>query len=101
MVVRLPSAVDTGTRAFRPAESPEPPAARSCRILIVDDNRDAADSLALSVQLAGHTVCTAYGGQEGFELASAFAPDVLLLDLGMPGLNGFEMARTDPAAAVG
>jgi len=95
MVVRLPSAVETGTRAPGPSAAPEAdtPAARSCRILIVDDNRDAADSLALSVQLAGHTVCTAYGGQEGFELASAFAPDVLLLDLGMPGLNGFEMAE--------
>ena len=81
-----------------PAPPPEPdetaaPTFRACRILIVDDNKDAADSMALSVQLAGHTVCTAYDGQEGMELAFAFAPDVLLLDLGMPGLNGFEIAR--------
>jgi CheY-like chemotaxis protein len=66
---------------------------RACRILIVDDNKDAADSMALSVQLAGHTVCTAYDGEEGLQLAFGFAPDLVLLDLGMPGLNGFEIAQ--------
>jgi signal transduction histidine kinase/ActR/RegA family two-component response regulator len=95
MVVRLPSSAEAPAvppPAPEPAE-PTESAGRSCRILIVDDNKDAADSMALSVQLAGHTVCTAYDGQEGLELASAFAPDVLLLDLGMPGMNGFEIAR--------
>jgi len=95
MIVRLPIGIEP-----RPASvpSPEPeestaPAFRSGRILIVDDNRDAADSMALSVQLAGHTVSTAYDGQEGLQLAFAFAPDLVLLDLGMPGLNGFEIAQ--------
>ncbi len=95
MIVRLPIGRDSPSM-LSGAEEPEEPAAlavRAGRILIVDDNRDAADSMALSLQLAGHTVCTAYDGQEGIELAFAFAPDVVLLDLGMPGLNGFEIAR--------
>ena len=89
-----------GHRPQSREESAAPPF-RACRILIVDDNKDAADSMALSVQLAGHTVCTAYDGQEGLQLAFGFAPDVLLLDLGMPGLNGFEMAQRIRRAAVG
>jgi signal transduction histidine kinase/ActR/RegA family two-component response regulator len=63
------------------------------RVLIIDDNRDAADSIALALELAGHTVSTAYDGEDGLDRANAFAPDVVLLDLGMPGLNGFEIAR--------
>jgi CheY-like chemotaxis protein len=95
MIVRLPSSSEKRSLPPQPPETDESasPAIRSCRILIVDDNKDAADSIALSVQLAGHTVCTAYDGQEGLALASTFAPDVLLLDLGMPGLNGYEIAR--------
>ena len=95
MIVRLPIGRDSPSM-LSGAEEPEEPAAlavRAGRILVVDDNRDAADSMALSLQLAGHTVCTAYDGQEGIELAFAFAPDVVLLDLGMPGLSGFEIAR--------
>jgi signal transduction histidine kinase/ActR/RegA family two-component response regulator len=94
MMVRLP--VDGQEQPLKPA-SRDPDAIASsvppARILIVDDNKDAADSLALSLELAGHTVSTAYDGQEGIALALAFAPDVLLLDLGMPGLTGFEIAR--------
>jgi signal transduction histidine kinase/ActR/RegA family two-component response regulator len=82
----LPAAPTAGTPAVSPA-------AASRRILIVDDNRDAADSMALLVETAGHSARTAYDGHQALDLASAFVPDVLLLDLGVPGLNGFEIAR--------
>lgn len=68
-----------------------PPCAR--RILIVDDNRDAADSLATMLRLMEHTTCVAYDGQEALKAAEAFLPEVALLDIGMPRMNGYEAAR--------
>jgi CheY-like chemotaxis protein len=67
--------------------------ARGLRVLVVDDNRDSADSLALWLELAGHEVRTAYGGQEALDAAEAFLPAVVLLDIGMPGMNGYDVAR--------
>jgi len=63
------------------------------RILIVDDNEDAADSLSRLLTMTGHTVRVAYDGLSGLELAEEFRPDVLLLDIGMPKLNGYETCR--------
>ena len=62
-------------------------------MLIADDNRDAADTLALCLQLDGHAVIVAYDGLSAVELATREQPPVLLLDIGMPGLNGYEVAR--------
>ena len=62
------------------------------RVLVVDDNRDAADSLALLLEHWGHEVATAHEGMRAVELAESFRPDVALLDLGMPRLNGYEAA---------
>ena len=63
------------------------------RILVVDDNVDAADTLATMLEAIGHTICVAYDGQQGIKTASGFAPDVIFLDIGMPGMNGYEVAR--------
>jgi len=63
------------------------------RILVVDDNQDAASSLATLLKLAGHETHTAYDGMEALLAAAAFRPDVALLDIGLPSLNGFEVAR--------
>jgi len=63
------------------------------RILIADDNLDAAESLQLWLQLSGHEVQIAASGVAALELAATFLPEVALLDLGMPGLNGFDVAR--------
>jgi CheY-like chemotaxis protein/two-component sensor histidine kinase len=71
------------------------------RILVVDDNRDSADSLALLLELSGHTVRAAYDGLEAVELAGALQPEVILLDIGLPKLNGYEAARRIRAFPAG
>ena len=63
------------------------------RILVVDDNADAAQSLALLLKLAGHDVRVAHDGVETLAVASEFEPEVVLLDLGMPKMDGYETAR--------
>ncbi|HYD93840.1 MAG TPA: ATP-binding protein [Noviherbaspirillum sp.] len=63
------------------------------RVLVVDDNRDAADTLAEFLQLEGHEVRVAYDGEAGLAQFAAFRPDTALLDIGMPRLNGNEVAR--------
>ena len=62
-------------------------------IVIADDNRDAADSLATLLQILGHDVTVAYDGEQAFDLAASIRPDVLMLDIGMPGAGGLETAR--------
>ena len=63
------------------------------RILVVDDNQDSADSLATLLRLTGHEVHIAHDGLEALERAAAFQPEVILLDIGLPRLNGYEAAR--------
>jgi signal transduction histidine kinase len=93
-LIRLPLRV----RGYRnpPASSEEPladAAPRGHRILLADDNRDALDSLATLLQCDGHEVHTAADGAEALEVAAACHPDVVLLDIGMPKLDGYEVAR--------
>jgi DNA-binding response OmpR family regulator len=63
------------------------------RIVLVDDNRDAADTLAMALRLQGHEVEVAYDGESGFEIAQQHPPGIMLLDLGLPGVDGHEIAR--------
>lgn len=82
------------------AEEPPPP---SCRVLVVDDNRDAAQSVASFFELSGHEVRTAADGGEALVAAELFAPDVVVLDIGLPVLDGYEVARRlrqTPAAST-
>ncbi|HEX5269884.1 MAG TPA: response regulator [Gemmataceae bacterium] len=82
--------------------SPQKAPPRARRVLVVDDNRDGADSMAMLLQLHGHEVRVAYDGPEGVKAALAQAPDVVLCDIGLPGLDGFGVARalrTDPRTA--
>ena len=67
--------------------------AGAMRCLIIDDNRDAADSLAQILRLMDCTVRTAYAGEQGLALAAQFAPQLVLLDIGMPGMGGYEVQR--------
>jgi signal transduction histidine kinase len=63
------------------------------RVLVVDDNHDAAETLALMMSFQGHTVVTAFDGATALAEAARFQPQVVLLDIGMPGMNGYEVAR--------
>ena len=78
------------------------PAGKGCRVLIVDDNVDAAEMLAALLDLSGHEVRTAFDGPTGLQAALDHMPDVVLLDIGLPGLTGIEVAermRRQPALA--
>ena len=67
---------------------------KSClRILVVDDNADSALSLALMLSMMGHDTRTAHDGEEAVATAEAFRPQVVLLDIGLPKLNGYEVAQ--------
>lgn len=75
------------------APSPAPAAGPARRILIVDDNRAWVDSLAVVLRGHGHTVYTAYGGRRAIEIAEDLKPDVVILDIEMPEVSGYEAAR--------
>jgi signal transduction histidine kinase len=66
---------------------------KPCRVLVVDDNRDAAQSLAAMLRLTGSEVETAHDGLQALRIAERFRPSLVLLDIGMPGMSGFEVAR--------
>ena len=74
-------------------QEPATSAAEPLRVLIVDDNRDAAESLALYLKQASHTVAVAHEGHSAVELAQTFRPDVAILDIGLPRLDGYEVAK--------
>lgn len=63
------------------------------RILVVDDNRDSADSLARLLELMGHQTAIAYDGPSAVETAEEYRPDAALLDVGLPGIDGYEVCR--------
>jgi PAS domain S-box-containing protein len=92
--VRLPAVPDAypvGDSAIDEPEPPRPPTPR--RILIADDNADSAASLAEMLRLMGHHVRTASDGQEAIDAADSFRPEIVLLDIGMPKLNGYDACR--------
>jgi PAS domain S-box-containing protein len=92
-LITLPLA-ESQTVEHTPEDLPPPETARSAvRVLLVDDNVDAAASLSLLLQLSGHTTQVAHSGPEALRLAAEFKPDIVLLDLGLPGMNGYQVAR--------
>ena len=102
--VRLPRLSEgDGDAIERRGVRPEPSAAGPrLSVLVVDDNRDAADTLALLLAAAGHEVHTAYDGFQALASAGALRPGVVFCDIGMPGMSGYEVAamlRADAANA--
>jgi signal transduction histidine kinase len=89
--VRLPGLREEAAGGCGDFEFPTARAAH--RILVVDDKKDAADSLAVLLRLTGHEVHTAYDGPTALEEARAFRPELMILDIGLPGLDGYEVAR--------
>mgnify|MGYP003575462340 CR=1 FL=1 len=101
--VRLPLAAPADMETTdTPAEPPaRRPAERRWRVLIVEDSADAAESLSLLLQSYGHLTHAVHDGAAGLAAAGTFAPDVILLDLGLPGgMDGYEVARRLRAGAV-
>jgi signal transduction histidine kinase len=97
-ILRLPRARQAALEGMRAGERAAKAAAAKAhraaqRILVADDNRDAADSLASMLRLLGHEVRVAYDGAEAVALAESFKPQLALLDIGMPRLNGYEAAQ--------
>lgn len=90
-VVRLPLYHDADVRP--PTASVAPPPAKPLRILVVDDSVDTAASLKLLLESSGHTVRTEGDGAAAVPAALEFQPDAVLLDIGLPGLDGYEVAR--------
>jgi PAS domain S-box-containing protein len=94
-VVRLPLAgPDVAPRIEAPRTKVEEAGMGKHRVLIVDDMTDSADSLAMVLKMMGQDARTAYDGEEAVDLAEKFKPDVVLLDLGMPKMNGYDTCRT-------
>ncbi|HET8533489.1 MAG TPA: MASE1 domain-containing protein [Methylomirabilota bacterium] len=89
--VRLPAARPPGAQAARPAETPPPVARR--RVLIIEDNDDARRMLRHLLHRAGHEVHEAAEGTDGLARALALAPDAVIVDIGLPGLDGYAIAR--------
>lgn len=92
-IVRLPERMTAHAAPVVVAALPDKVSSPKQRILVADDNRDAADSLAVMLRIAGHDVRTAYDGQQALDVAETFKPSLALLDLGMPRVNGHDTAR--------
>jgi CheY-like chemotaxis protein len=94
-VVRLPALPEQQAEAVPKAirVSEAMPSSPKCRILVVDDDKDVAKMLATFLRLEGHEVRVAHSGHKAMEVAQEEPPDVILLDLGMPGMDGYEVAQ--------
>jgi CheY-like chemotaxis protein/two-component sensor histidine kinase len=91
-VVRLPVLADAAATVPRAAET-EAPRMAGHRILIVDDNLDGAESLAMLLEEVGQETCEAHDGLQAIDAAERLRPDAILLDIGLPKLNGYEVCR--------
>ena len=92
-VVRLPVMLTALPPSLSAPTESSLTSAKCYRVLVVDDNVDAAHSLSMLLKIAGHDVHLAYDGPSALEAALTVRPDVVLLDIGLPGLTGHEVAR--------
>ncbi|MEO5596489.1 MAG: response regulator [Lysobacteraceae bacterium] len=91
-IVRIPMAEGEKSAISEPADEVPDNSCRGLRILVVDDSRDGADMLTLTLEVLGHQVVTIYDPLKALAAAEAFVPELAFLDVGMPGLNGYELA---------
>jgi two-component system CheB/CheR fusion protein len=87
-IAPVPEAAAGGAQDLQPAS----PSSRR-RLLVVDDHRESADTLAMLLGAMGHEVKTSYAGRDAIELAAQYQPEGVLLDIGLPGMNGYEIAQ--------
>jgi CheY-like chemotaxis protein len=90
VMLPLAAAVAADTRL---ADTPAMGASRSRSVLVIDDNKDAADSFAMVLNILGMQAYAAYGGAEGLDAVLRHAPEIIFLDICMPGIDGYEVAR--------
>jgi len=99
-VVRLPALLQVSPPGDAPAAAgAAPPELRPLRVLVVDDSEDTAEMMTALLEMDGHEIQVAHSGPAALETAAAFRPDVVLLDIGLPGLDGYQVAqrlREDP-----
>jgi signal transduction histidine kinase/CheY-like chemotaxis protein len=91
--VWLPRVMATDVLPEQPTKKSELPRAVMTRVLVVDDNKDAAETLQLWLEAAGHEVFVAYLAEDALKIARETSPDVLFLDIGLPDMDGYELAR--------
>jgi CheY-like chemotaxis protein len=90
--IRFPSLPQAAEARSAPAAAPAPPAT-SLRVLVVEDNFDAGDTLSELIESWGHAAALARTGPEGLRMIETFPADVVILDIGLPGMDGYEVAR--------
>jgi signal transduction histidine kinase len=103
-VIHLPASVVMSRG--EPAGAPDPKPAQGggnegLKVVVADDNRDAADSMAMILRLSGHEVWVAHSGEEALQIGRQVSPAVMILDIGMPALSGYEVAAAVRAEAWG
>ena len=102
LTIRLPAVAPEQAAPSGTDEALPPSASGGYRILVVDDNEDAADMLASALMTLGHETRTAYDGPEALSLAPEFKPHIALLDIGLPVMDGYDLGRrlrSDPRLA--
>jgi PAS domain S-box-containing protein len=100
-IVQLPTGAPLPETLDAEAETACPSADAGLKILVVDDNRDAADTCTMLLEASGHHVQTAYTGRQALELARTFRPHAMLLDIGLPDIDGYKLAQHVRAAPWG
>ena len=98
--ITLPQDPEAEVPVPKPLDEPATPI-QSRRILVIDDNVDAAESLSMFLQLSGHTTKVAYSPSVGLKLAQEFKPDMVFLDIGLPEMTGYEVARRIRSSPIG
>jgi CheY-like chemotaxis protein len=91
--VRLPAAAELPTTVPKPQKSSMPVVSSTARVLIVDDNQDTASGMAKLLKVLGHEAAIANDGPAAIEAAQEFQPSYVLLDIGLPGMDGYQVAR--------
>jgi CheY-like chemotaxis protein len=91
--VRIPAELRRPTGPLAGPSSTDERVQGARRIVVVDDNVDAAESLAMFLEMAGHRTRIAHSGPDAIALAAEFSPEVVFLDIGLPGMSGYDVAR--------